>query len=134
MLEENFLEGKGCLITGGASGFGRGMAFAYAKRGADIVLVDTGVIARAPTRFLVSGMGDALSTYFEARSCIRSGANNMSGGKSTKAAYAIAKTGTAAIAILGEKEESFFKAFLIVSLAEAIAIYGLIVALIILLF
>lgn len=58
----------------------------------DIVLVDTGVIAKAPARFLVSGMGDALSTYFEARSCIRSGADNMSGGKSTKAAFAIAKT------------------------------------------
>jgi NAD(P)-dependent dehydrogenase (short-subunit alcohol dehydrogenase family) len=39
-LEENFLEGKGALITGGASGFGRGFAAAYAKRGADIVLVD----------------------------------------------------------------------------------------------
>lgn len=57
----------------------------------DIVLVDSGIIAKAPVRFLVSGMGDALSTYFEARSCIRSNANNMSGGKSTKAAYAIAK-------------------------------------------
>lgn len=58
----------------------------------NIVLVDTGVIAKAPTRFLVAGMGDALSTYFEARSCIRSGAKNMSGGQSTKAAYAIART------------------------------------------
>ena len=34
----------------------------------DVVLVDTAVIAKAPTRFLVSGMGDALSTYFEASS------------------------------------------------------------------
>jgi glycerol dehydrogenase len=33
----------------------------------DAVLVDTGIIARAPVRFLVAGMGDALSTYFEAR-------------------------------------------------------------------
>ncbi|TXT56383.1 MAG: 3-oxoacyl-[acyl-carrier-protein] reductase FabG [Promethearchaeota archaeon] len=40
MLEENFLEGKGALITGGASGFGRGMGLAYAERGADVVLVD----------------------------------------------------------------------------------------------
>lgn len=56
----------------------------------DLVLVDIGIIAKAPTRFLVAGMGDALSTYFEARSCIRSGANNMSGGKSTKAAFALA--------------------------------------------
>lgn len=58
----------------------------------DVVLVDTGIIAKAPTRFLVAGMGDALSTYFEARSCIRSGANNMPGGKSTMAAFAIATT------------------------------------------
>ena len=56
----------------------------------DLVLVDTGIISKAPVRFLVAGMGDALSTYFEARSCIRSGANNMPGGKSTKAAYALA--------------------------------------------
>jgi glycerol dehydrogenase len=62
----------------------------HLRKNPDLVLVDTGVIARAPTRFLVSGMGDALSTYFEARSCLRSGADNMSGGKSTKAAYAIA--------------------------------------------
>lgn len=33
----------------------------------DVVLIDTKVIANAPVRFLVSGMGDALSTYFEAR-------------------------------------------------------------------
>lgn len=33
----------------------------------DVVLIDTKVIAKAPVRFLVSGMGDALSTYFEAR-------------------------------------------------------------------
>ncbi len=28
------------------------------------------VIAKAPTRFLVAGMGDALATYFEARSAV----------------------------------------------------------------
>lgn len=39
-MVEKFLEGKGALITGGASGFGRGFAFAYAQRGADLVLVD----------------------------------------------------------------------------------------------
>lgn len=33
----------------------------------DVVLIDTAIIAKAPARFLVSGMGDALSTYFEAR-------------------------------------------------------------------
>lgn len=38
----------------------------------DVVLVDTAIIAKAPTRFLVSGMGDALSTYFEARANVMS--------------------------------------------------------------
>lgn len=33
----------------------------------EVVLVDTGIIARAPVRFLVAGMGDGLSTWFEAR-------------------------------------------------------------------
>ncbi len=39
-MNEKFLEGKGVLITGGASGFGRGVANEFAKRGADLVLVD----------------------------------------------------------------------------------------------
>lgn len=39
-MEENFLEGKGALITGAASGFGKGFAMAYAEKGADLVLVD----------------------------------------------------------------------------------------------
>jgi NAD(P)-dependent dehydrogenase (short-subunit alcohol dehydrogenase family) len=39
-MSEQFLEGKGALITGGASGFGRGFAYAYGHRGADLVLVD----------------------------------------------------------------------------------------------
>lgn len=41
--------------------------YAYFKQSPSVVLIDTTVIANAPTRFLVSGMGDALSTYFEAR-------------------------------------------------------------------
>lgn len=45
--------------------------YAYFHRNPDVVLVDTGVIAKSPVRLLVSGMGDALSTYFEARVCER---------------------------------------------------------------
>lgn len=41
--------------------------YAYFKQSPSVILIDTTVIAKAPTRFLVSGMGDALSTYFEAR-------------------------------------------------------------------
>lgn len=40
MMNDNFLEGKSALITGGASGFGKGIALAYAKRGANLILVD----------------------------------------------------------------------------------------------
>lgn len=61
-------------------------------RNPDLVLADSAVIAKAPTRFLVAGMGDALATVFEARACIKSFANNMPGGQSTKAALAIAET------------------------------------------
>ena len=39
-MDEKFLDGKGVLITGGASGFGRGVAYEFAKIGADLVLVD----------------------------------------------------------------------------------------------
>ena len=39
-MRDKFLEGKGVLIPGGVSGIGKGVAFEYAKRGADLVLVD----------------------------------------------------------------------------------------------
>jgi glycerol dehydrogenase len=44
-----------------------------------VVLIDTTVIANAPVRFLVSGMGDALSTYFEARATANSFSNVNAG-------------------------------------------------------
>lgn len=47
-------------------------------------------------------------------------------------AYAIARVGTAAISASVESEKSFTISLLIVSMAEAIAIYGLIVALLLL--
>jgi len=39
--------------------------------------VDSAVIAKAPIRFLISGMGDALATYFEAMANIRSNYVNI---------------------------------------------------------
>jgi len=56
----------------------------------DLVLIDTKVVANAPTRFLVSGMGDALATYFEAQSCEKNYAGNMSGDVGSMTAYALA--------------------------------------------
>lgn len=57
----------------------------------DMVIVDTGIIAKAPVRFLVSGMGDAFATYYEARSCMRCEAPNSNGGTATNAAFAMAE-------------------------------------------
>ena len=57
----------------------------------NMVLMDTEIIAKSPVRLTVSGMGDALATYFEARACQRSGAVTCAGGKVTSAAMALAK-------------------------------------------
>jgi V/A-type H+-transporting ATPase subunit K len=43
------------------------------------------------------------------------------------AGIAISAAGSAAISALAEKPETFFRSFLVVALAEALAIYGLIV-------
>ncbi|MDR3186154.1 MAG: glycerol dehydrogenase [Christensenellaceae bacterium] len=76
--------------------------YAYFKQSPSVVLIDTTVIANAPSRFLVSGMGDALSTYFEARANTRSFASVNAGlpcgyregftapAKGTKSAFALA--------------------------------------------
>lgn len=65
----------------------------FHKSNPDLVLLDTTVIANAPVRLLVSGMGDALATYFEARACLASGAPNSvgKGYGGTLAAHAIAE-------------------------------------------
>ncbi|WED26324.1 glycerol dehydrogenase [Vibrio sp. DW001] len=57
----------------------------------NMVVMDTAVIAKAPVRLLVSGMGDALSTYFEARANMTSGKPTMAGGAPTRSAQALAK-------------------------------------------
>lgn len=57
----------------------------------EVVLVDTKVIAEAPVRLLVAGMGDALATYFEARGCVEGYKDNFVGGTFTKSSYALAK-------------------------------------------
>lgn len=77
--------------------------YAYFKQSPSVVLIDTTIIANAPTRFLVAGMGDALSTYFEARATRNSYSNVNAGlpcgyreglcgpAKGTNASFALAK-------------------------------------------
>ncbi len=66
-------------------------AVCYQKANPAVVLVDVAIIAAAPARFLVAGMGDALATWFEARSCDRTQSANECGGLSTLAGLSIAK-------------------------------------------
>lgn len=61
------------------------------RRNPNIVLVDTRIIANAPVRLLAAGMGDALGTYFEARTCVDSYRRNFVGGTFTLASYEMAK-------------------------------------------
>ena len=60
-------------------------------RNPDLVLVDTEVMAQAPARFLVAGMGDALATWFEAESCRLSRGRNIAGDVGSMTAHALAR-------------------------------------------
>jgi len=57
-----------------------------------LVVVDTRVIIKAPIRQLVAGMGDALATYYEARTCFQNPrARSVIGARPTIAALAISE-------------------------------------------
>ncbi len=62
----------------------------FYPRNPDLVLVDTTIIAKAPVRQLIAGMGDALATRFEAEASRQAFRANVVGGLSTLAAAAIA--------------------------------------------
>jgi len=57
----------------------------------DLVIVDTGLIAKAPVRFFVAGLGDGLATWYEADSCRQSHSNTISGFTGTALAHAAAR-------------------------------------------
>lgn len=80
---------SGCAVIYSESGVFESVY--YQRMNPEVVLVDMNVIANAPVRFLVSGMGDALATWFEARSCERTHALNECGGYSTLTAMSLAK-------------------------------------------
>jgi len=57
----------------------------------DVVLVDSAIIAKAPVRFLISGIGDAITKKFEAELCARSKGLNFYGGTQTSLALALSE-------------------------------------------
>ena len=65
--------------------------YRFYRKNPDLVLVDTEVIAQAPPRLLTAGMGDALATWFEAKTCVAGSVRNMRGGGSTVSALALAE-------------------------------------------
>ena len=71
---------------------GEFLRYHVTKANPNVVLVDSTVIAKAPARFLVSGMGDALATWFEANSCRLSKSANMSGYMGSQTATSLART------------------------------------------
>lgn len=78
----------------------------------EVVLVDTKMIAEAPLRLLIAGMGDALATFFEARGCVEGYRENFVFGTWTQSSYALArlcyeqlkKNGTLAIEAVKQKK------------------------------
>ena len=57
----------------------------------DAVIVDSQVIANAPVEFLISGMGDALGTYFEGRASIRTESPSLEGTGITRSGLGLAR-------------------------------------------
>jgi glycerol dehydrogenase len=80
---------SGCAVTYTADGIFEQVH--YQRLNPSVVLVDDDIIAKAPVRFLVAGMGDALATWFEARSCKETSSMNECSGLSTLAGINIAK-------------------------------------------
>lgn len=65
--------------------------YLFLKANPNLVLMDTRIIADSPVRLTVSGMGDAMATYWEALACYKSGATTCAGGTVSVAALGIAK-------------------------------------------
>ncbi|MEY8353554.1 glycerol dehydrogenase [Lachnospiraceae bacterium 54-53] len=65
--------------------------YIFYPKNPDAVIVDSDIIANAPVKFLVAGMGDALGTYFEARACEKAKAPSLENGGITKSAMALCR-------------------------------------------
>lgn len=65
--------------------------YRFFPKNPDLVLMDTQLVAGAPERFLVGGIGDALATWVEARATARAFAGTMVGDRPTRTGTALAK-------------------------------------------
>ncbi len=92
------------------------MALLPPMAAAAVITVSTGFALPQPQ--VVTGSYDRVG--------IAIGAGIAVGLATLGAGLAISSAGTAAISALAEKPDTFFRSFLVVALAEALAIYGLI--------
>lgn len=65
--------------------------YRFFPRNPDLVLVDTQLVANAPVKFLVAGVGDALATWIEARAVAKANATTMAGGLPLETGTALAR-------------------------------------------
>ena len=65
--------------------------FKYYHKNPDMVIVDSEIIAKAPIRYFISGMGDAIATYFEGRTCYERQVPTFSQGTIAKTGLALAR-------------------------------------------
>ncbi|MDF3293289.1 ATP synthase subunit C [Streptomyces silvisoli] len=87
-----------------------------------IVALNGGGAQAAPAAATTHGSGSGSAALIGAAIAVA--------GSSIGAAIAVAYTGAAALAVMSERPEMFGRAMVIVGLAEGIAIYGLVVAII----
>ncbi|MBQ4249618.1 MAG: glycerol dehydrogenase [Clostridia bacterium] len=71
---------------------GTGIAgYSYFHKNPDMVIVDSDIVAKAPVRYFISGMGDAIATYFEGRTCYEQNVPTFSKGTISKTGLALAR-------------------------------------------
>lgn len=66
-------------------------SYLFLSANPNVVIMDTEIVTQSPARLTVSGMGDALATFFEARATKAKGATTCAGGTNTNASLALAK-------------------------------------------
>lgn len=70
---------------------GEFVEYRFFPKNPDLVLIDTVLVANAPERFLVGGIGDALATWVEARAVAKTRAKTMVGDAPTYTGTALAE-------------------------------------------
>lgn len=70
---------------------GQFLQYITLRNSPNIVLVDIDIIIKAPVRFLIAGIGDALSTYYETEACYKSNSKTMTGGYVTNYILTLSK-------------------------------------------